>query len=695
MSDIELHSYEITDDFFGRPYIDADEWRDEPVPHRYVHGGFEGTTTRFALRFPPEGTWQGRMYQPLEGANAGNEDFFASPLGQDLGGLATTFRLGGYHVESNMGHVGDVMDPKAGPDPTIYGWRAAAETGRFSKHVAQQILGARPAYSYVWGGSGGARRSPLCLAYAPDVWDAAMPFMGDASDGAHGDFHLLRTVAQHFTAMFNVQRLLGPKIYDVVDAMLPGGSGDPFAGLDTHARGELATLYRLGYPNGDEFMIAQPMGQMWLWTSYAERLQREHPAYWEAFWTKPGHVGHDEPQYVEPDLIDVHTTVVRTITPAELLHEERFAGSDYRRLRGMAAVIGGMGMMDKPLAVELADVPDGYRMGAGVTIESGAGAGRQLYAMSAVDNVFFCDGEGEASNRRFRGVEPGDRVHLSNRAFLAYCYMYRHHLADDAAYDSLRQAGRPIYPQYEIPESSPFMGTVHTGLFEGKMLWLHHTHDASLWPSQGIGMRNNVRRERGDAADDYFCLRWTENAEHVPPRQAASPPGRDNKTWLIDYHPVLEQSLADLQRWVEDGVRPAETTFEYDDGQINLPPSAAERGGIQPVVNVTANGGSRADIAVGDTVTLTVRAEVPPGAGTIIGVRWDFDGAGAYPHRHGRDEVDGSATAVELSVTHTFSVAGTWFPTALVESHRDGDVDATARRIPNLASARVMVEGTR
>ena len=40
----------------------------------------------------------------------------------------------------------------------------------------------------------------------------------------------------------------GPKIHDVVDAMWPGGSGDPFAGLDGHQREELALLYRLGLP---------------------------------------------------------------------------------------------------------------------------------------------------------------------------------------------------------------------------------------------------------------------------------------------------------------------------------------------------------------------------------------------------------------------------------------------------------------
>ena len=49
MTTLEIDSYVVADDFFGRPYIDEDEWRESPVPHRYVHGGFEDTTTRFAV----------------------------------------------------------------------------------------------------------------------------------------------------------------------------------------------------------------------------------------------------------------------------------------------------------------------------------------------------------------------------------------------------------------------------------------------------------------------------------------------------------------------------------------------------------------------------------------------------------------------------------------------------------------------
>jgi len=278
---------------------------------------------------------------------------------------------------------------------------------------------------------------------------------------------------------------------------------------------------------------------------------------------------------------------------------------------------------------------------------------------------------------------------VDNRAFLAFCYYYRHHLHEWPEYEFLRVDGRPIYPQYEIPEMSPFMGTAHTGRFEGKLMWVHHTHDASLWPSQGIGMKNNVERERGvEQAKEHFRLRWSENAEHGMPNMLASPPGRATATWLIDPTPIIEQSLADLSAWVEKGVEPAGTNFEYNDGKITLPSTAAARGGIQPVVEVTANGTSKAEVRVGEPVELQVVAEVPPGAGTVIAVEWDFDGSGTFPFSH---EVDGTDTKARLSTTYTYERPGRYFATARVYSHREGDVGAIARRIPNVASARVVV----
>jgi hypothetical protein len=87
-------------------------------------------------------------------------------------------------------------------------------------------------------------------------------------------------------------------------------------------------------------------------------------------------------------------------------------------------------------------------------------------------------------------------------------------------------------------------------------------------------------------------------------------------------------------------------------------------------------------------VELEVHAEVPPNAGSIVSVEWDFDGQGAFPFQH---DVTGTEKSVRLSTTHTYDTPGTYFVTARVYTHRDGDVKAQYRRLPNIASARVVV----
>ena len=107
VSDLDCASYSVTDAHFGRPYIDVDEPREEPYAHRHVHGGFADCDTRFTFYFPNKGEWHGRLIMPMEGAHAGHEDFFGGALGDAMGGVRLTARLGGYMVETNMGHIGD------------------------------------------------------------------------------------------------------------------------------------------------------------------------------------------------------------------------------------------------------------------------------------------------------------------------------------------------------------------------------------------------------------------------------------------------------------------------------------------------------------------------------------------------------------------------------------------------------------
>ena len=55
----------LADPLFQDPYVDLDEWRDDPVRHRYVHGGFRGSDCRFSMYFPDATRYQGRFFHPV------------------------------------------------------------------------------------------------------------------------------------------------------------------------------------------------------------------------------------------------------------------------------------------------------------------------------------------------------------------------------------------------------------------------------------------------------------------------------------------------------------------------------------------------------------------------------------------------------------------------------------------------------
>ncbi|MEM2143919.1 MAG: hypothetical protein QW279_01040, partial [Candidatus Jordarchaeaceae archaeon] len=150
------------DPLFNHPYIDIDEWRDQPVRHRYVHGGFEGTECRFSFYFPPEEQYEGRFFQPLM-AVSGTENAATMPamLGFMIANTVPfAIASGGYLVESNQGRT--VMFPDKN-NTTITGYRASAAVARYSRVVAAEMYGEHRPYGYVYGGSGGAYKTIACF----------------------------------------------------------------------------------------------------------------------------------------------------------------------------------------------------------------------------------------------------------------------------------------------------------------------------------------------------------------------------------------------------------------------------------------------------------------------------------------------------------------------------------------------------
>src|SRR3546814_1059763 len=105
--------------------------------------------------------------------------------------------------------------------------------------------------------------------------------------------------------------------------------------------------------------------------------------------------------------------------------------------------------------------------------------------------------------------------------------------------------------------------------------------------------------------------------------------------------------------------------YSFSDGKVSLPAGAAERGGTQPVVRVTAEGKACLEASVGQHVMLRVEAEAPPGAGTITHLDWDFDGSGRFVVSQ---SVEQGQTSVALTTTHASDRPGTHFAVASVRS---------------------------
>ena len=119
-----------------------------------------------------------------------------------------------------------------------------------------------------------------------------------------------------------------------------------------------------------------------------------------------------------------------------------------------------------------------------------------------------------------------------------------------------------------------------------------------------------------------------------------------------------------------------------------MAPTAAERGGVQPVVTLTVNGGARADVAVGESVELVGDVDVPQGAGVVVSAEWDYDGSGTYPDVADLTELRASQ---RVTSTHAFDEPGTWFVTLRAASQRAEVVGSQFGRAENLARVRVVV----
>ena len=157
LSSEKLASEFVTADaLLKEPYVDVDEWRDVPLRHRYVHGGFKETETRFSFYFPPKDAYQGRFFQYIT-PFPDNENLSQGAKGEE-DKIGFSISNGAYFIETNGGGRIDFSKPGAS-DRTIGAYRANAAAAQFSRVVAKALYGGTRPFGYAFGGSGGAYRT--------------------------------------------------------------------------------------------------------------------------------------------------------------------------------------------------------------------------------------------------------------------------------------------------------------------------------------------------------------------------------------------------------------------------------------------------------------------------------------------------------------------------------------------------------
>ena len=218
------------------------------------------------------------------------------------------------------------------------------------------------------------------------------------------------------------------------------------------------------------------------------------------------------------------------------------------------------------------------------------------------------------------------------------------------------------------------------GRITAKMLVLEVLMDIDALPWQADWYRSAVHQALGPGAE--FALWFIDHAQHDDPATVEA------HAHAVSYGGALQQGLRDLSAWVEKGERPSDTAYHVVDTQVYVPAGAAERGGIQPVVDLTVKGSNRADVSVGEPVTFDATIEVPPGAGEVVAAEWDFEGLGTFPHPA---RVDHPQQLVRLSETHAYGRPGTYFAVIRVTSQRHGDAGTPYCRVQNLGRVRVVV----
>lgn len=561
-----------TDPQYSSPVIDSAKDETSPVPNHHVSGHFDGTNIQFNVYLPAKSQWQGRFFQwtyptaftPADDTAVGSERAIGFALSH-----------GAYAVQA--GNAGISL-----------GYRHDAAAAKFAKSLATSYYGTdQRIYGYLYGGSGGSYQTIGAAENTTGVWDAFVPYIIGTP---------MSTPYTFFIRSF-ADLVLGDKAALIKAAVMPGGDGDPYDGLDPAQQAMLRELAAFGVPlqawqNPDYVLGHAPYFPDGL-LGFGSLIKALDPTYVTDFWNAPGYLGTEQ----------------------------------------------------SPLG-------DAVRA-----------------ALAA------------------RGDTDANRWDIALRAY--YRYQLPPASAGYVGFEQFRAAdGTALYPQRTVVWGPLVTGgtsgnATYSGQITGKVIVVDNLYDSDALAVPADWYARRVRSAIGKAAfDRNFRVYFNDHADHQE-----APVTGVRATYLITFWGMVEQAVVDAAAWVENGTEPpVSTQYGIDGGQVVLPPTADQRRGVQPTVDLTVRNSRTVQIKAGQQVQFQGRIVAPDGTGAIVATAWDFQGDGTYTE----DAASHPRSSLNVQVTHRFDTPGVYYVALRATAQRDGSVSPYTQ-VQNLDRVRVVV----
>lgn len=544
--------------------------------------------------------------------------------------------------------------------------RHEAAATKVAKAYADRLYGnTAKIYSYFWGCSGGGTVAMAAAENTTGVWDGVQVHC----TGTNGDaqYHSFLWSALYTMAIPAAKRAA------IAAAAVPGGTGDIYAGLNDEEKSVLNEFLSAGYPRavlGNAFTSLTPLVD-------PIDIRLADPTYEDDFWSKPGYEGTNPPNYLTAAKVDGYATITGiTRDAAGVPTAVQFDPATVPALGTIGATYleyyvyepDGRTRVIDPVRATGPQTNNKRRFSLEGTLNTTTG----LLTLTANDN----------SPVLLDALTVGSKIRINNRFILASYFYPRHSILPTHSYDQYRNAdGSPKYPQrpdISVLSQSNYRtmgGRVETGDIKTKVMIMEGLGDNLSWPIFNASYAEKIENALGQGkANQMMRFYLQDNGFHAV-----------GGGWPT----IFNQALTDMMAWVEQGIQPPPSTqYTISNGQVLPAEQASVRKGLQPVIDLTANGGARAVVGVNEPVNLVAKMQMPPSAGLITQFNWTV-GAANEPATVLADP----KPLVNVTRTITFDTPGTYAVTLNVNGQRDGLVAPFNQTLlPNFKVVRVVVQ---